>query len=269
MATEPLVNVEHLSRHFAQGKGVLKAVDDVSFTVNRGETLGIVGESGCGKSTLSRILMRLLPPTEGRVLFDGHDLWALNASALRPLRRRFQMVFQDAQSSLNPRMTVQRIIEEPLRAYDVRKPERLKRVRELLDAVQLPSDSATRYPHEFSGGQRQRIGMARALALQPDLIIADEPVAALDVSVQAQILNLLMDLKKEFGLTYIFIAHDLSVVEYISDRVGVMCNGQWVECADSDRLYNAPQHPFTKKLIDAAFNVEASSGDPGSSSTGK
>ena len=255
--TESLIEVNGLKKYFPVKTGFgradqsLKAVDDVSFTVKKGETLGIVGESGCGKSTLGRVLIRLLEPTAGSIRFDGVDLSETSPGELRRMRRRFQMVFQDPQSSLNPRMKVQRIMEEPLRTHGIRGGERNRRVRELADAVGLPSDALKRYAHEFSGGQRQRIGIARALALNPEFIVADEPVAALDVSIQAQVLNLMMDLKKEFGLTYLFIAHDLSVVEYISDRVGVMYLGKLVELGDRDVIYREPLHPYTQSLFSA------------------
>lgn len=246
-----LLQVEGLSKHFASRSGTTRAVENVSFSIRQGETLGIVGESGCGKSTLGRMLIRLVEPSAGRITFDGADISAMSPRELRGMRRRFQMVFQDPQSSLNPRMTVQRILEEPLRTQGVARDDRRKRVKELADQVGLPAGALQRYAHEFSGGQRQRIGIARALALKPDFIVADEPVAALDVSIQAQILNLMIDLKKEYGLTYLFIAHDLSVVEYISDRVGVMYFGNLVELADSDALYREPLHPYTQHLLSA------------------
>lgn len=258
MSEQPLFEVRGLKKHFpvkggwVRGGGdTLKAVDDVSFDVRRGETLGVVGESGCGKSTLGRTLIRLLEPTSGEVRFDGKDLAKVTEGELKPLRQRFQMIFQDPHSSLNPRMSVRRILEEPMVAHRVPRGERRNRVRELLDAVGLPADAAQRYPHEFSGGQRQRIGIARALALNPDFVIADEPVAALDVSIQAQIINLMMNLQKEFDLTYMFIAHDLSVVEYISDRVAVMYLGKLVELSDRDTLYREPLHPYTQILLKA------------------
>ncbi len=258
MSSDRLFEVRNLKKYFRVGGGIsagrrrfLKAVDDVGFDIVRGETLGIVGESGCGKSTLGRTMIRLLEPTGGRVLFEGRDLASVSDRDLKPLRRRFQMIFQDPHSSLNPRMSVRRILEEPMVTHRVPRADRRKKVRELLDAVGMPADAAHRYPHEFSGGQRQRIGIARALALNPDFIIADEPVAALDVSIQAQIINLMMDLQKEFNLTYLLIAHDLSVVEYVSDRVGVMYLGKLVELTDRDTLYREPLHPYTQTLLKA------------------
>jgi oligopeptide/dipeptide ABC transporter ATP-binding protein len=247
----PLLEVDDLKKYFRIGAAELKAVDGVSLAIRKGETLGLVGESGCGKSTLGRLLLRLVEPTSGTVRFDGTDLLDLPPSDLRRMRKRFQMVFQDPQSSLNPRMSVRRILEEPLRTHGMRGAERDARVRELVDAVGLPSDTLRRYAHEFSGGQRQRIGMARALALRPDFIVADEPVAALDVSIQAQVLNLMLDLKRAYGLTYLFISHDLSVVEYVSDRVGVMYLGRLVELADAPALYREPLHPYTQSLLSA------------------
>ncbi len=254
----PLVEVKNLKKYFPKNKGLLggkkafvKAVDDVSFTINKGETLGLVGESGCGKSTTGRMLMRLLDPTEGQILFEGNDISRLNDNQIRNMRKDFQMVFQDPYASLNPRMKVGDIIAEPLIIHGYPKEERLERVQHLLEVVGLSAYHADRYPHEFSGGQRQRIGIARALAVNPKLIIADEPVSALDVSIQSQILNLLKDLQEKFQLTYLFIAHDLSVVEHISDRVGVMYLGKIVEIADKDTLYQEPLHPYTKALLSA------------------
>lgn len=247
--SNPLVQVQSLNKVFDLGRSRHLAVDDVSFSIDRGETLGIVGESGSGKTTLGKMLACLLPPTSGTLRFDDQDLLALSAPELRAQRRRFQMIFQDPYASLNPRLSVRRIIEEPLRTHGVRKAERQRRLTELLDAVGLPASALLRYPHEFSGGQRQRIGIARALALQPDFLIADEPVAALDVSIQAQILNLLRDLKEAYNLTYLFISHDLSVVEYISDRVGVMKDGKIVELATATDIYQSPQHPYTRELL--------------------
>jgi oligopeptide transport system ATP-binding protein len=257
--TEPLLKVENLKKHFPITGGILgrpvssvKAVDGVSFTVNKGETLGIVGESGCGKSTTGRMLMRLIDPSEGRVTFEERELTSLSNSEMRKIRREIQMVFQDPYASLNPRHTVEKILEEPLKVHGIGSAkERKKRVHELLNIVGLSSYHAKRYPHQFSGGQRQRIGIARALMTKPKLIIADEPVSALDVSIQSQVLNLMQDLQKEFELTYIFIAHDLGVVRHISDRVGVMYLGKMVELSDSEKLYDKPLHPYTQALLSA------------------
>jgi oligopeptide transport system ATP-binding protein len=236
---------------FSKKKEFVKAVDGVSFTVKKGETLSIVGESGCGKSTTGRVLMKLLDATEGRIIFEGQDITDLTDDEIRPLRKEFQMVFQDPYASLNPRLTVKEIIEEPLIVHNIEKSKRADRVIELLEVVGLNKYHANRYPHEFSGGQRQRIGIARALAVNPKLIIADEPVSALDVSIQSQILNLLKDLQEQYNLTYVFIAHDLSVVEHISDRVGVMYLGRLVELVDRDGLFGGPLHPYTKALLSA------------------
>lgn len=256
---EVLLKVDNLKKYFPITGGVLgkqtgsvKAVDDISFWVNKGETLGLVGESGCGKSTTGRMLMRLTDPTEGQVVFEGKDLVTLSDSDMRKTRKDMQMVFQDPFASLNPRHTVEKILEEPLIVHGIgTKQERKKMVKEMLEVVGLSSYHAKRYPHQFSGGQRQRIGIARALMTRPKLIIADEPVSALDVSIQSQVLNLLEDLQKEFQLTYIFIAHDLGVVKHISDRVGVMYLGRLVEITDADKLYEKPLHPYTKALLAA------------------
>jgi peptide/nickel transport system ATP-binding protein len=258
-----LLEVEGLRKYFPIQKGLLRrtvghvrAVDGVSFDVARGETLGVVGESGCGKTTLGRCLMRLIEPTEGAVRFHDNgsvvDLTTMNMTALRPYRRRMQMVFQDPFSSLNPRMTVADLVGEPLRVNRVCSGSELHdRVSQLVDSVGLKSQDLRRYPHAFSGGQRQRIGIARALALKPDLIVADEPVSALDVSVQAQILNLLVELREEFQLSYVFIAHDLAVVEHISDRIAVMYLGRVVEIGESRAVYAKPRHPYTEALMSA------------------
>lgn len=256
---EPLLQVKNLSKRFAirsgflsRVTGAISALDDVSFDLYSGETLGIVGESGCGKSTLARCILQLLRPTLGEVWYQGKDLAQLSASELRPLRQDLQMIFQNPYASLNPKMSVNQIITEPFEIHKVGgKTQRQKTVQELMDKVGLPTKLLQSYPHELSGGQCQRVGIARALALNPKLIIADEAVSALDVSVQAQILNLMMDLKKELGLTYIFISHNLSVVEYISDRVGVMYLGNLVELATADQLYHDPKHPYTQALLSA------------------
>jgi oligopeptide transport system ATP-binding protein len=257
--SEPLVQVTDMRMWFPVRRGVLqrkvgeiKAVDGVTFDVRRGETLGLVGESGCGKSTTGRAILQLMRPTGGQVLFEGQDLTRLEGEELRRIRRRMQMIFQDPYASLNPRMTVGAIVGEPLEVHNIgTKQERLDRVRELLAVVGLNPYFINRYPHEFSGGQRQRIGVARALAVNPAFIVADEPISALDVSIQAQVINLLEDLQEEFGLTYLFIAHDLSVVRHISDRIAVMYLGKIMELADRDELYRNPMHPYTQALLSA------------------
>jgi len=257
--TDVLLKVDNLKKYFpitgglfSSTIGQVKAVDDISFFVRKGETLGLVGESGCGKSTTGRVLMRLLEPTEGQVTFEDQVLTNLSSNDMRKMRKEIQMVFQDPFASLNPRHTVEKILEEPLIVHGIGdKEERRRRVKEMLEVVGLSSYHAKRYPHQFSGGQRQRIGIARALMTKPKLIIADEPVSALDVSIQSQVLNLMEDLQKEFGLTYIFIAHDLGVVKHISDRVGVMYLGRLVEITESDKLYEKPLHPYTKALLDS------------------
>jgi oligopeptide/dipeptide ABC transporter ATP-binding protein len=262
MNGEALVQVEHLTKHFpvkqgvfARGHQVVHAVEDVSLMVQRGETLGIVGESGCGKSTTARLIVRLLAPTAGKVTFDGHDITRLSQRRLRPLRQEMQIIFQDPYSSLNPRKSVGQIIGEPFAIHHTAKDVK-SRVRDLLSRVGLSPEHYNRYPHEFSGGQRQRIGVARALALQPKLIVCDEPVSALDVSVQAQILNLLKSLQREFHLTYVFISHDLSVIRQVSDRIAVMYLGRVVELADSELLYEHPRHPYTAALLSAVPRPE-------------
>ena len=255
-----LLNVENVRKYFPITRGIIfqkevasvKAVDGVSFSVNQGETLGIVGESGCGKSTLARCIMKLLESTDGKITFEGRDITRLSRAAMRPIRREMTMIFQDPYASLNPRKRVGFIIGEPLEVHGLGTAAEIKtRVQELLDVVGLNPEHYNRFPHEFSGGQRQRIGVARALAVNPKLIVCDEPVSALDVSVQAQILNLLKDLQSEFGLTYIFIAHDLNVVRHISDRVMVMYLGHEVEVASRDLLYREPKHPYTGALLSA------------------
>jgi oligopeptide transport system ATP-binding protein len=257
---EVLLEVKNLTKHFPITRGIVfqkvvglnKAVDNVSFEIHRGETLGLVGESGCGKSTLGRTILRLLEATAGQVWFEGRNILELNNHEMRELRRDMQIIFQDPYASLNPRMTVGDIIGEPLLIHNLASGKALEqRVKELLSVVGLSGQHARRYPHEFSGGQRQRIGVARALAVNPKIIVCDEPVSALDVSIQAQVINLLQDLQKEFGLTYLFIAHDLAVVKHISDRVAVMYLGQLVELTTKDELYDNPLHPYTKALLSA------------------
>jgi oligopeptide transport system ATP-binding protein len=262
MATngEILLEVRNLRKYYPVTKGFIfqrqvgavKAVDGLNFFIRRGETLGLVGESGCGKTTTGRVILRLQEPTTGQALFEGRDLFTLGKEELRRMRRNMQIIFQDPYSSLNPRMTVGDIIGEPLEIHNMaRGREKVRRVQELLEVVGLSPYHANRYPHEFSGGQRQRIGIARALAVNPKLIIADEPVSALDVSIQAQVLNLMEELQKEFGLTYLFIAHDLSVVKHISDRIAVMYLGRIVELAETEELFSNPQHPYTEALLSA------------------
>jgi oligopeptide transport system ATP-binding protein len=253
-----LLEVRHLSKEFSRKKGifgkasVLRAVDDVSFAIEKGETFGLVGESGSGKTTTGRCILRLVEPTAGEVLFDGRDVLKLSRGDLRRARRDMQIVFQDPYSSLNPRMRVSDIVEEPLIIHKLgAKAEREQRVKELFALVGLNPDHLRRYPHEFSGGQRQRIGLARALALNPSLVIADEPVSALDVSVQAQVVNLLMELQQRLKLTYLFIAHDLRLVEHICSRVAVMYLGRIVEMGETAKLFAAPQHPYTQALLSA------------------
>ncbi|WP_223070307.1 ABC transporter ATP-binding protein [Paenibacillus caui] len=252
--SQPLIEVEGLKKYFNVGKGkVLKAVNDINFSIQKGETLGLVGESGCGKSTAGRTILRLYEPTAGSVRFEGTDIYKLSPRKMKAMRRDMQMIFQDPYASLNPRFTVTDIIGEALDIHGLAgsRNERKKRVEELLDMVGLNPDHASRYPHEFSGGQRQRIGIARALAVNPKFIICDEPISALDVSIQAQVVNLLTELQKKLGLTYLFVAHDLSMVKHISDRVAVMYLGRMVELAPSEELYSNPQHPYTKTLLSA------------------
>jgi oligopeptide transport system ATP-binding protein len=257
---EPLLEVRDLVKHFPVGGGlfggpraVIRAVDGVSFAIRRGETLGLVGESGCGKTTTGRCILQLERPTSGAVIFDGRDLTRLGDAELRPLRRRIQVIFQDPYSSLNPRMTVGQIVEEPLAVHRIVPDARARaaRVQALLGHVGLLPQHSRRYPHQLSGGQRQRVGIARALAMEPSLIVCDEPVSALDVSIQAQIINLLEELQTQFDLTYLFVAHDLSVVRHISDRVAVMYLGKIVELADRQALYEEPLHPYTRALLSA------------------
>jgi peptide/nickel transport system ATP-binding protein len=258
-AKEPLLEIEHLTKYFPVRTGLLQretarvhAVEDVSLTVYKGETLGLVGESGCGKSTLGRTMVRLLEPTAGTIRFDGQEITKLSRRRLRPLRRELQMVFQDPYASLNPRKRVGTIVGDPLAIHGIgTRHDRRSRVQELLATVGLAPEHFNRFPHEFSGGQRQRIGVARALALRPKLIVADEPVSALDVSIQAQIVNLFEELQDEFGLTYVFIAHDLNVVRHVSDRVAVMYLGSLVEISPAEDLYANPLHPYTISLLEA------------------
>src|ERR687894_1640815 len=248
-----LLEIKDLKKHFRVGRETLKAVDGISLEIKRGETVGLVGESGCGKTTAGRVLVRLYEPSGGEVIFGGKDVHETEGEEGRALNRKMQMIFQDPQASLNPRMIVNDIIAEGLHIHNLveSRKERLDRVHELLEVVGLNKEHANRYPHEFSGGQRQRIGVARALAVDPEFIVADEPVSALDVSIQAQVINLLKRLQRERGLTYLFISHDLSVVKYISDLVGVMYLGVMVEMAPSDELYSNPQHPYTQALLSA------------------
>jgi oligopeptide transport system ATP-binding protein len=248
-----LLEVKDLKKYFRVGREALKAVDGISVEIKKGETLGLVGESGCGKTTVGRVLVRLYEPSGGKIIYDGDDITKIQGQDAKRLNRKMQMIFQDPQASLNPRMVVSDIIAEGIDIHGLarNKQERLERVHELLETVGLNKEHANRFPHEFSGGQRQRIGVARALAVDPEFIVADEPVSALDVSIQAQVINLMRWLQEERGLTYLFISHDLSVVKYISDRVGVMYLGQMVELAESDELYENPLHPYTRSLLSA------------------
>ncbi|OTF01952.1 ABC transporter ATP-binding protein [Halorubrum sp. SD683] len=268
---EPILRVENLKKHFSTGSGVfdtveldlsggfplkrtiehVRAVDDVSFEIERGETLGLVGESGCGKSTLGRTILRLLKPTEGNIYFKGRNIADLDKGELRRTRKDQQMIFQDPQSSLNPRMKVGPIVEEPMQAHGLYDDRREERTRELLEAVGLDPQHYNRYPHQFSGGQRQRINLARALSVDPDFIVCDEPTSALDASIQAQVLNTMRELQDEFNLTYLFISHDLSVIRHISDRVAVMYLGRIVELAEKEELFEDPKHPYTRSLLSA------------------
>ncbi|MDQ8031731.1 MAG: ABC transporter ATP-binding protein [Bordetella sp.] len=255
-AQEPLLRVEGLKVHFPTGAGrnapVVRAVDDVSFSVPRNSIVGLVGESGSGKTTTGRALLRLFAPTAGRIVFDGHDITTLSEKEMLPWRKRMQIVFQDPYASLNPRMSVAEILGEALDTHGLARERRGERIRELLERVGLNGDHQRRYPHEFSGGQRQRIGIARALAVQPDFIVADEPVSALDVSVQAQVLNLLQDLQRDLGLTMLFVAHDLAVVDYLCDEVVVMYLGHVMERGPTREVYARPRHPYTQALLSAA-----------------
>jgi oligopeptide transport system ATP-binding protein len=263
--SEPLLRVQHLCKYFPVTSGVLgrrtgevRAVDDVSFELHRGQTLSLVGESGSGKTTTGRCILRLIEPTSGSVTFDGQDVLALNKRELRALRRRMQIIFQDPYSSLNPRLTVSAILTEAIAAHGLRaRAQRRDRAMELLHLVGLPPEAADRYPHEFSGGQRQRIGVARALAVEPDLIVCDEPVSALDVSIQAQVVNLLKDLQEELGIAYLFIGHDLSVVRNISHQVAVMTHGKIVEMGESETLFDNPQSAYTRSLLAAIPRIDA------------
>ena len=252
MTERPLLQVKSLKKYFPSGKASLKAIDDVSFDIYEGETLGLVGESGCGKSTLGKVLLKLEEPTGGEIYFEGLNITRMNPQEMKKIRRQMQIIFQDPYASLNPRMTISDIIAEPLEIHKVSfGKEKDARIDELLDIVGLSPSTKTRFPHELSGGQRQRVGIARSLSLNPRFLVCDEPISALDVSVQAQIINLLKKLQKDIGLTYLFIAHDLGVVKYLSSRVAVMYLGKIVELASSENLYRAPMHPYTQALLSA------------------
>lgn len=250
---KPLISAKNLKKYFYVGEGVLKAVDGISFDIYPGETFGLVGESGCGKSTVGKTIIRLYEPTAGELIYDGNDIYGLSRKEMQVIRKNFQMIFQDPYASLNPRMNVEEIVGEPLDIHKTygSKIDKRNRIIELLELVGLNEEHSMRFPHEFSGGQRQRIGIARALSLNPKFIVCDEPISALDVSIQAQVVNLLKDLQDKLGLTYLFIAHDLSMVRYISDRVGVMYLGHMMELAKSEELYINPLHPYTKALLSA------------------
>ncbi|CDO03214.1 Stage 0 sporulation protein KE [Oceanobacillus picturae] len=256
---KPLLEVKNLKKHFptkgtslfSRNKDMVKAVDGITFTVKAGETLGLVGESGCGKSTAGRSILKLTEPTEGQLIYKGEDITAFRGERMRKLRQEMQLIFQDPYASLNPRKTIEQIITEPMKIFQMEKAARKQKLDRLLDVVGLSSYHKSRYPHEFSGGQRQRIGIARSLALDPELVICDEPVSALDVSIQAQVINLLEELQEEFKLTYIFIAHDLSVIHHISDRVAVMYLGELVEVGEAAEVYKSPKHPYTQALLSA------------------
>jgi len=263
MAGSPLLDVRDLKKHFPLKRELfcvrqhVRAVDGISFTLGPGETIGIVGESGCGKSTAAKLIMRLIEPTAGQVRFDGVDVTAMTKRQFRPFRRRMQILFQDPYASLNPRMSAAAIVGEPLFNFGVPASERAARVEQLFDRIGLHRDAMRKFAHEFSGGQQQRLGIARALALKPRLIVCDEPVSALDVSIQAQIINLLIDLQQDLGISYIFVAHDLAVVQHISDRVAVMYLGRLVEIGDGDRLFAQPLHPYTRALLSAVPRTTA------------